>query len=179
MLRQAKWLFYRDRVLEQLGALLLAYPRGRQFFGDFPGLKAKMREHFDAGLAPASASLQLASGILTGLLRQLGAAERALVLARLRSVELEALKAIAAERNAGRRRDETAPAAFAAELAGVAIFMARGLAEEGMLGRAEYAWLLGELETALGSNGEAGSGPLSRRFALPEERPLWGFSDHP
>lgn len=174
MLRQAKWLFYRDRVLEQLGALLLAYPRGRQFFGDFPGLKAEVRRHFDAGLAPASASLQLASGILTGLLRQLGGAERAWVLARLRSMELEGLKAIAAERNAGRRRDETAPAAFAAELAGVAMFMARGLAEEGTLAREEYAWLLGELEAALGPNGEADSGPLSRRFALPERGAQWG-----
>ena len=174
MLRQAKWLFYRDRVLEQLGALLLAYPRGRQFLGDFPGLKAKMRQHFDAGLAPASASLQLASGILTGLLRQLGGAERAWVLARLRSVELEELKAIAAERNAGRRHDLAEPAAFAAELAGVAIFMARGLAEEGILSRQEYAWLLGELEIALDRNGEADSGPLSRRFALPEKRTLWG-----
>ena len=174
MLRQAKWLFYRDRVLEQLGALLLAYPRGRQFFRDFPGLKVEMRRQFDAGVAPASAALQLASGILSGLVRQLGAAERTVVLARLRSVELEELKAIAAERNAGRRRDETAPAALAAELAGVAIFMARGLAEEGILARQEYAWLLGELEIALDRNGEADSGPLSRRFALPEKHTLWG-----
>jgi hypothetical protein len=172
MLRQAKWLFYRDRVLEQLGALLLAYPRGRQFFRDFPGLKVEMRRQFDAGVAPASAALQLASGILSGLVRQLGAAERTVVLARLRSVELEELKAIAAERNAGRRRDETAPAAFAAELAGVAIFMARGLAEEGILARAEYAWLLGELDAALGRDGEAET--LSRRFALPETEAQWG-----
>ena len=132
-----------------------------------------MRQNFDAGLAPASAALQLASGILTRLLRQLGAAERALVLARLRSVELGALKEIAAERNAGRRRDEVEPVKFAAELAGVAIFMARGLAEEGILAREEYAWLLGELETALRPNGEADSGPLSRRFALPERAAQW------
>ena len=174
MLRQAKWLFYRDRVLEQLGALLLAYPRGRQFFSDFPGLKTETRRHFDGGLAPASAALQLAAGILSGLLRQLGAAERAAVLARLRTVQLEELKAIAAERNAGRRRDETAPAAFAAELAGVAIFMARGLAEEGILAREEYAWLLAELETTLDPNGEADTERLSRRFALAEKRTLWG-----
>ena len=174
MLRQAKWLFYRDRVLEQLGALLLAYPRGRQFFRDFPGLKAEMCRHFDAGVAPAPAALQLASGILSGLVRQLGAAERTVVLARLRTVQLEELKAIAAERNAGRRRDETAPAAFAAELAGVAIFMARGLAEEGILARAEYAWLLGELETALDPGGEVDTERLSRRFALPEKHTLWG-----
>jgi hypothetical protein len=174
MLRQARWLFYRDGVLEQLSALLLAYPRGRQFFRDFPGLKAEMRRQFDAGVAPASAALQLATGILSGLVRQLGEADRALVLARLRSMELEALKAIAAERNAGRRRDETAPAAFAAELAGVSIFMARGLAEAGILARREYAWLLGELETALDPGGEADSGPLSRRFALPERGGQWG-----
>src|SRR5687767_2869319 len=104
MLRQAKWLFYRDRVLEQLGALLLIYPRGRQFFSDFPGLKAEMHRHFDAGLAPASSALQLAAGILSGLLRHLGEADCALALERLRSVELEGLKAMAAERNAGRRR---------------------------------------------------------------------------
>ncbi len=174
MLRQAKWLFYRDRVLDQLGALLLAYPRGRQFFRDFPGLKVEMRRQFDAGVAPASAALQLASGILSGLVRQLGAAERTVVLARLRSVELEELKAIAAERNAGRRQDLAEPAAFAAELAGVAIFMARGLAEEGILSRQEYAWLLRELESALDRSGDADSGPLSRRFALPEKHTLWG-----
>lgn len=172
MLRQAKWLFYRDRMLEQLGALLLAYPRGRQFPDDFPGLKAGMRRHFDGGLPPASAALQLAGGIVAGLLRPLAAEERERVLARLLASGLDDLKAAATRRTARRSRDVTDPTELAAELAGVAIFMARGLAEEGTLSRDEYAWFVGELDAALGS-GEGLAESLGRRFALPERRTQW------
>ena len=119
MLRQAKWLFYRDRVLEQLGALLLAYPRGRQFSDDFPGLKAAMRRHFDGGLPPGSAALQLAGGIVAGLLRQLGAEERETVLTPLLALGLDDLKAAATQRTARRSPDIADPIAFATELAGV------------------------------------------------------------
>ena len=173
MLRQAKWLFYRDRVLEQLGALLLAYPRGRQFFRDFPGLKSEMRRHFEAGLAPASSALQLAAAIVAGLLGQLGAGEREDVAARLGALDLDGLKATASERLARRSAETGEPRAFAIELAGLAIFIARGLAEEGTLSREEYNLLLGEIATALRPDG-ADTERLSRRFALAEKRTLWG-----
>ena len=175
MLRQARWLIYRDRVLEQLGALLLAYPRGRQFIGDFPALKPEMRRHFDDGSAPASAALQVAAKILGGLLGQLEPAERALVAARLGALDLDALKAIATERLARRRDDAAGPVELAIELGGVAIFVARGLAEEGTLAREEYSYLIGELENALSPVG--GAEPLSRRFALPQRRTQWGGSE--
>ncbi len=156
---------YRDQVLEQLGALLLMYPRGRQFAKDFPDLRATVRRHFEEGVAPASAASQIAADMLADILRQLGAKERATVLAGILAAPPEAAESLAARRLGGDRTRKAEAVAFATELASVAIFMGRRMAEEGTLRRDELRHLLAAIEGALGAEGQ----PLAGSFEDGEE----------
>jgi len=138
-------------VLEQLGAFLLMYPRGRQFAADFPDLRATIRRRFEEGVAPSSAALQIAADILADMLRQLGAEERTAVLAAIRAAPPESVESRAARRLAGERARTAEKAAFATELSSVAILMARRMAEEGTLRQGEFRHLVAAIEAALGA----------------------------
>jgi hypothetical protein len=155
---------YRDQVLDHLHTLLLMYPRGRQLRKDYPGLSAAIRREFDGAAGPFSAALRLAGDIIAGLLRQLDAEERAAVLSDLLSLDLEWAKALAAERLAAPKASPPSACILAVELCGVAIFMARSLAEAEALRRSEYRRLLAAIESALGATAE----PLQNRFGFPD-----------
>src|SRR5687767_2196196 len=125
MLRYAKWLAYRDKVLDHLGALLVMYPRGRQFTADFPGLRDEMQRHFEAGASPAGAALQMAAAIIADILGQLSREQRRSALAQLESLGGAELQERAAQQLSRRPPQLRDPAEFAASLIGVALFLAR------------------------------------------------------
>ena len=168
--RFVKRLRFRDKTLDHLGALLLYYPSGRQFTKDFPGLRRTIRAHCDAGVAPESSALQIAVGILERFLRQLSADERAAVVAALAETDLEALGALAAKRMAQRKVRPGDGVTFATQLSGVAIFMARRMAETGALRREEFQHLLNSVEAALRAQPADGEttpqSPLAAVFGL-------------
>ena len=58
MRRFFRRLNHRDAVMKNLEALLLLYPRGRQFARDFPELKPTIRADFDAGVPPTLSRIQ-------------------------------------------------------------------------------------------------------------------------
>jgi len=147
--------------MEHLGALLLMYPRRRQFAKDFPELRAAIRGHFGEGAAPSSAALKIAADILADLLAQLDAPQKAALLASLPDLDPAEAKALAARRLAGDRSQSADPSVFAKELLAVAVFMARRMTEEGTLRREELHTLLKAVEGALGAEGA----PLTDAFA--------------
>lgn len=150
MLRLFRWLGFRDKALDQLGALLLMYPRGRQFTADFAGLRQAMRAHFEAGISPAGSAVQIAAAIAGDLVRQLAPKQRAEVRERLQAFEPGTLEALAQRQIAGMEARPADSAVFAAQLAGVALFLARRMTEEATLHRSEYEYLLAEIEAASG-----------------------------
>jgi hypothetical protein len=155
--RFVRRLRYRDQVLEHLGALLLMYPRGRQFADDFPGLRASIRTHFEEGAAPSAAALKIAADILSGLLHQLSDLEKRGLLSSLANADPVEAKALASRRLARAKTDAAnaaAPTVFAGELASVAIFMAWRMSEEGTLRREEVNYLLRTIEEALGAEAQ-------------------------
>jgi hypothetical protein len=150
MLRFVRRLAYRDRVIEQLSALLVMYPRGRQFADDFPALPTTIRTRFDDGASPAACTAELAGAILGDLLGQLDEVERSAVAERLRNVGAEQFRMLAAQRICERRRDGAADrTSFVAELTGVALYLARRMLEEGTLGAREYEFLAATVDRAL------------------------------
>lgn len=149
MLRYARWLRYRDQVLGHVGALLLAYPRGRRISADHPRLRASIRVLFDAGVSPTAAAAQLASAVITGLMGQLDAEGRLAALERLRSLDEEMLRSMASRCIAGALEPPTSPPILAAELAAVAMFLARRMTEEGTLNRRDYDALSSEIVNVL------------------------------
>ena len=149
MLSVIKRLRYRDEVLQRLGTLLVMYPRRRQFAADFPGLRDLLRAHFQAGVSSTGSALQLSVTIIEALARQLAARDRAAVSAQLNETDWSELQRTTARQLAGKPWPARDAATFAAQLIGGAIFMARRMAEEGTLGRAEYAFLLWELDRIL------------------------------
>ena len=122
MLRLARRLQYRDRVLDHLGALLIWYPSGRQFFKDFPG-QAEIRGDFEAGVAAQRSALRLAKTIIEDLVAQLDQSGRSAVAAALGTLDMEELRAIASDRVAGGASTVKDRTAFIAQLIGAAIFM--------------------------------------------------------
>lgn len=173
MLRYAKWIAYRDNVLDQLGGLLVMYPRGRQFASDFPGLLPAIRAHFDSGVSPTGSAVQAAAQIAGDLIRQLGHEQRAAVLERLGRLDGRELEAIAARQISRRPAEPGDAVTFAANLAGVALLLARRMWEDGLVHRVEYEFLLGELDRAIqpGADKKAhpeASASLVELFPLPE-----------
>ena len=182
MLRLVKWFSYRDGVLEHLGTLLVMYPRRRQFGDDFPGLRAVMRGHFEAGVSPTASAVQLTALIIGELIGQLTQAEREAVLEQLQSLDIDAFEPIAARQISRRPEAPRDRAAFAVRLIGGALLMARRMAAEGTLGRGEQAALLAKLDEALcpATNGAADARPfrsLSERFATEEPPTRWRQAD--
>ena len=149
MLSFVKRLAYRDRVLEQLSTLLVMYPRGRQFADDFRTLPGIIRARFEEGASPASCAVELAGMILGELLGQLDAQARSAVAERLRNADPDQLKALAAQRISERGKDPADPVALAADMAGVALYLARRMTEEGSLGAREYEFLAAAIDRAL------------------------------
>ena len=171
MLRFVRRLNYRDRVHEHLNALLVGYPHGRQFAEDFPGLRHAIRSHFEADVSAPGAALQIAARIIAGLLDQLDAAGKQVILKGLIRLDREKLQAMASRRIAVPRPEPREPLAFATELTGLAIFMARRMTEEGVLHRGEYDFFLGALQKAFEWESE-GAGALTAQFAF-ADGPTW------
>jgi hypothetical protein len=175
VLRFVKRLNYRDRVHEHLNALLVGYPAGRQFADDFPSLRDAIRSRFEAGVSAPSAALQLAAEIVSGLLGQLDAAGKVRVAEGMLRLDREQAAAMASRFLAGAREEPADRLSFATELAGLAVFMAARMADEGTLRRGEYDYLVAAIEEALGAEAaQAGSKhglacSLTRIFLLCEE----------
>lgn len=165
MLRVVRRINHRDEALQHLGALLLVYPAGRQFTRDFPALRGMLRAHFQAGVSPAHSALQMAALILAEVARHLLADQRDRVLDRLLRTDPRELEALASERLATRRRAVDDPPRFAAELIGVAIFIAGRMAEAGQIGRPDYGWFVDAVGSAL-AGADGGAGALAERFRL-------------
>lgn len=174
MLRLAKRLLYRDKVLEHLGTLLVMYPRGRQFTDDIPGLRAVIRAHFDENTPETGAALLIAARVLTDLLAQLAPAERDAVAQRLGALDLVEMEPLVARQISRRPEAPGQPVDFATNLVGAALLMARRMVEDGMLDTRELGFFLEALDAALAA-GAQGSAPasLSSRFGLPDKPTLW------
>ena len=80
MRRFFRRLNHRDAVMKNLEALLLNYPRGRQFARDFPKLKAVLRDDFEAGVPPTLAALKISESVIGNFVGQLDAPQKAKVL---------------------------------------------------------------------------------------------------
>lgn len=155
---------HRNAVMANLNALLLMYPRKRQFIHDFPKLKATLREHFEEEAPPASSALIVATSIIDGFLQQLSAEEKratAAALAACDPTEIEKL----AERRIGGEKDQAGDKVFfATRLSGVAIFMAGKMVGVNALQGEEYRKLVGAVERGLGVTSSL---DLATRFRLP------------
>ena len=113
------------RRLGNLDALLLMYPRKRQFVRDFPALKATVRADFEGGVPPAVHRAAVRDRIvIESFLQQLsrGGEEKVRPPRSLRSIwRVSRL----AERRIGGERDQRGDKVFfATRLCGVALFMA-------------------------------------------------------
>jgi len=153
MLRLAKRLSYRDRVMEHLGALLVAYPRGRQFGTDFPELGARIRADFAADVPAPRAALGLAAAMIEALVGQLDDNGRRRVreaLAALPPREVERLAADRIARAPGRGGDA---ARIMAEVIAVALFMAGRMSTAGAFGDSERAAFAAAIDAVLADGG--------------------------
>jgi hypothetical protein len=139
-------------VLEQLEALLLMYPRGRQFAADFPWVPEIVGKRFEEGVTPASAALQIAADIIVHLLVQLAEVDRRMARDNILATDERHAEMLAKSRLARETRRQPDPARFAAELCAVAIFMARRMTEQGTLRREEYRHLLKTIGLVLGKD---------------------------
>ena len=161
MLRFFQRLNHRDAVRGNLDALLLMYPRKRQFERDFPALKATIRAHFSAGVEPASSALQIATSIIEGFLRQLSEDEKRVVAEALAASDVREIEMLAERRIGGERDQKGDSVFFATRLCGVAILMSSRMAGVGALRHAEYERLVTAIERAL----DAGDPPsLAQKF---------------
>jgi len=152
MLRFIRRLNYRDRVLEILGALLVAYPRGRQFFRDFPELRDRIRAYFAAETPPARAALSLATEMLSSLVGQLDAKAKRDVSAALAALTPEEIKLIANSRTARVRGQRADVAQMLAEVMSVALFMAQRMSEAGTIGESDRTRFSETIEALLGDS---------------------------
>ncbi len=168
MRRFFRRLNHRDAVMKTLEALLLAYPRGRQFAHDFPTLKATIRADFEANVQPTLSALRICDGVIGNFLQQLEPAERAQVLEAL----VEGGRAHYAEvarrqvRTTRTKKAERDSVLFVSELTGAAIYIAGRMAEEATLRWDDYADFLARVEAALGV-APAGQQPLLARAFSP------------
>jgi hypothetical protein len=145
---------HRNATLGHLDALLMMYPRKRQFFRDFPKLKQMVREHFEKGVPSASTALIGATSIIEGFLRQLTAEEKQATAKALTASDLGELENLALRRIAGERDQPGDKTFFAARLSGVAILMAGQMVAVNAVQREEYRKLIEAVERALGVSPE-------------------------
>jgi len=155
MMRFIKRLNYRDRVLEILGALFVAYPRGRQFFRDFPGLRDRIRGYFDAQTPPARAALALAAEMLSALVGQLDAKARCDLSTALATLTAEEVERIANSRTARMRGPRGDAAQMLAEVMSVALFMAQRMSEAGTIGESDRASFAASVKAFVGDGRES------------------------
>ncbi len=156
---------HRDAVLAHLGALLLCYPPKRQFADDFPELKSRMRSDFEAGVTASSSALQIAEAIVGSFVGQLDATEKAAVLGGLVDTGRRGFAEIAERRVKGAREPAGGNVLFVTRLAGVALFMAGRMSEEGSVGRHAYAEFVARLALLLGADA-SGVDALEAAFRL-------------
>jgi hypothetical protein len=159
-----KKLSHRDAVLRDLEALLLLYPRRRQFDRDFPDLKATIRADFEADVTPPVTALRIATGVLGNFFRQLDDGEKARVLSALVESGRAGFSQIVRRRVGGSREAPGDRVLFVTQLAGGAICVAGRMAEEGSLRFDEYSEFLTRIETTLGAGPDARQ-PLARAFS--------------
>ncbi len=164
MRRFFRRLNHRDAVMKNLEALLLLYPRGRQFARDFPELKPMIRTDFDAGVPPTLSAFRIASLVIENFIGQLEAPQKARVLEALVEGGRAHYADVARKRVRGARAKERDPVLFVSQLAGTAIYIAGRLAEEGTLRWDDYAEFLTRTEAALGVSPKSQQ-PLGRAFA--------------
>jgi hypothetical protein len=169
MRRFFRRLNHRDAVMRNLDALLLLYPRGRQFPRDFPTLKATIRSDFETGVPPTVSALRISGGVIGSFVGQLGDDQKARVLAALvehgrAHYAVIALRRVKGPRVKAWREPVRDPVLFVSELAGAAIYIAGRMAEEGTIRWDEYADFLTNIETALGVSPKDQQ-PLGRAFA--------------
>ena len=105
MLRFVQRLNHRNAVRGHLDAMLMMYPRKRQFERDFPSLKQLIREDFEKGILPASSAVTISAGIITSLLEQLNDTERSAVAQSLEASDPDEIEKLA-ERRIGGERDQ-------------------------------------------------------------------------
>ena len=166
MLRFFQRLHHRDAVRGNLDALLLMYPRKRQFERDFPALKTTMRAHFSGGVEPASSALQIATSIIEGFLLQLTEEEKRAVAGALVASDVREIEMLAERRIGGERDQNGDNVFFATRLCGVALLMAGRMAGVGALRRAEFVRLVTAIERTLGVEESL---ELTRKFQFAEQ----------
>jgi hypothetical protein len=165
MLRFVQRLNHRNAVRANLDALLMMYPRKRQFERDFPSLKRLIREDFEKDLSPASSAVSIAAGIITSLLEQLMETERSAVAQSLEASDPDEIEKLAERRIGGERDQRGDNVFFATRLCGVALLMAGRMTTAGALSRDERD----HLAVTIAGNLGAGDGS---RFAHITESPV-------
>lgn len=164
MLRFVQRLNHRNAVRANLDALLMMYPRKRQFERDFPSLKRLIREDFEKDLPPASSAVSIAAGIITSLLEQLKEAERSSVARSLDASDPDEIEKLAERRIGGERDQRGDNVFFATRLCGVALLMAGRMTTAGALSRDERDHLTSTIA------GNLGAGDASRFAHITESR---------
>jgi hypothetical protein len=149
MLRFIQRINHRNATLANLDALLMMYPRKRQFFRDFPKLRRTVREHFEGGVTPASSALIVAMSIIEGFLYQLNAEEKRATAAALAASDLNEFEKLAERRIGGEKDQPGDKVFFATRLSGVAILMAGKMTSVSALGREEYEQFVETVERSL------------------------------
>jgi hypothetical protein len=165
MLRFVQRLNHRNAVRGNLDALLMMYPRKRQFERDFPSLRKLIREDFEKGVSPTSSAVSIAAGIITSLLEQLKETERSEVAQSLDASDPDEIEKLAERRIGGERDQRGDNIFFATRLCGVALLMAGRMTTAGTLRREERD----HLAVTIASNLRARDGS---RFAHITESPL-------
>ena len=155
---------HRNAALGNLEALLLMYPRKRQFVRDFPQLKAMFRSHFEAGIAPASSAVVAATAIIEDLCRQLGDDEKRAIVAALDASDPGEVGKLAERRVGGEKDERGDQVFFATRFCGVALFMAGKMTGVGALRQEEYRSFAASIGRALDAAGEVG---LAEKFRAP------------
>jgi hypothetical protein len=154
MLRFIQWINHRNATLGHLDALLMMYPRKRQFFRDFPRHRQIVRAHFEADVPPATSALLVATSIIEGFLKQLTAEEKQATAKALAASDLTEIEKLAERRIGGEKDQPGDKVFFATRLSSVAILMAGKMVAVNAVQREEYRTLIGAVEHALGVSPE-------------------------
>ena len=170
MLRFIERLTYRNAVRGNLDALLLMYPRKRQFERDFPTLKALIRSDFEAGVTAPSSALSIASGIIASLLGQLTESERQSTVEALAASDPAEIEALATRRIGGERDQRGDNVFFATRLCGVALLMAGRMTTVGALQRDHLDHLVGTIASHLHTGDSSRFAHITKHPASQPER---------
>lgn len=167
MWRFIQRIYHRNATLGHLEALLMMYPRKRQFLDDFPRFNATIREHFEEAVPAASSALVIAESIIEGFLRQLSPEEKRATAEALAACDLHEIEELVERRIGGEKDQPGDKVFFATRLSAVALLMAGKMAGVNALQRQEYEHLAAAIEQAL----EATDGiRLAERFLPPRPR---------